>query len=103
MRISDWSSDVCSSDLNIFHRNVAGDHPNAQLFADHEHQGIAAFGPCLQVLGMPGKIKLLTLYIMLIDRCRSEERRVGKECSVRVDLGGRRIIKKKIKIEKKKY
>src|SRR3546814_11409348 len=28
-------------------------------------------------------------------RKRSEERRVGKECSVRVDLGGRRIIKKK--------
>src|SRR3546814_12133732 len=27
---------------------------------------------------------------------RSEERRVGKEVSVRVDLGGRRIIKKKI-------
>src|SRR3546814_11870418 len=26
---------------------------------------------------------------------RSEERRVGKELSVRVDLGGRRIIKKK--------
>src|SRR3546814_12115155 len=29
-------------------------------------------------------------------RLRSEERRVGKECSVRVDLGGRRIIQKKI-------
>src|SRR3546814_12429327 len=28
---------------------------------------------------------------------RSEERRVGKEVSVRVDLGGRRIIKKKKK------
>src|SRR3546814_14608270 len=26
---------------------------------------------------------------------RSEERRVGKECVVRVDLGGRRIIKTK--------
>src|SRR3546814_12392624 len=26
---------------------------------------------------------------------RSEERRVGKECVVRVDLGGRRVIKKK--------
>src|SRR3546814_14061548 len=25
---------------------------------------------------------------------RSEERRVGKECVIRVDLGGRRIIKK---------
>src|SRR3546814_16501352 len=30
---------------------------------------------------------------------RSEERRVGKECSVRVDIGGRRIIKKKKKKE----
>src|SRR3546814_14153062 len=29
------------------------------------------------------------------ERYRSEERRVGKEVSVRVDLGGRRIIKKK--------
>src|SRR3546814_11845897 len=28
---------------------------------------------------------------------RSEERRVGKECVSRVDLGGRRIIKKKNK------
>src|SRR3546814_16579360 len=28
---------------------------------------------------------------------RSEERRVGKECVVRVDLGGRRILKKKKK------
>src|SRR3546814_17942361 len=26
---------------------------------------------------------------------RSEERRVGKECVLRVDLGGRRILKKK--------
>src|SRR3546814_15194856 len=31
---------------------------------------------------------------------RSEERRVGKECVVRVDLGGRRIIKKKIEKER---
>src|SRR3546814_14693532 len=29
---------------------------------------------------------------------RSEERRVGKECVSRVDLGGRRIIKKKNKL-----
>src|SRR3546814_13955422 len=32
---------------------------------------------------------------------RSEERRVGKEWSVRVDLGGRRLIKKKKKSKKK--
>src|SRR3546814_13533628 len=30
-------------------------------------------------------------------RMRSEERRVGKECVIRVDLGGRRNIKKKKK------
>src|SRR3546814_10926482 len=28
------------------------------------------------------------------ERTRSEERRVGKECVIRVGLGGRRIIKK---------
>src|SRR3546814_14308738 len=31
----------------------------------------------------------------ICDPARSEERRVGKSVSVRVDLGGRRIIKKK--------
>src|SRR3546814_15562629 len=32
---------------------------------------------------------------LIFCRNRSEERRVGKECVVRVDLGGRSIIKKK--------
>src|SRR3546814_20721203 len=35
------------------------------------------------------------------DRSRSEERRVGKECAVRVDHGGRRLIKKKKKKKQK--
>src|SRR3546814_15008145 len=34
---------------------------------------------------------------------RSEERRVGKSVSVRVDLGGRRIIKKKTVKQKHRY
>src|SRR3546814_13488896 len=38
-----------------------------------------------------------------LEGLRSEERRVGKGVSVRVDLGGRRIIKKKIKREKQYY
>src|SRR3546814_11417538 len=37
-------------------------------------------------------------YGPLLTDPRSEERRVGKSVSVRVDLGGRRIIKKKKKI-----
>ena len=45
------------------------------------------------------KTKLLCLLIaalMLLSlaACGKEERRVGKECNLRVDLGGRRIIKK---------
>src|SRR3546814_11482021 len=35
------------------------------------------------------------VWLMIVPMLRSEERRVGKECVVRVDLGGRRIIKKK--------
>src|SRR3546814_12395509 len=42
----------------------------------------------LDVVGTPISVTVLS---------RSEERRVGKEWSVRVDLGGRRIIKKKKK------
>src|SRR3546814_19206473 len=36
----------------------------------------------------------------ILDVRRSEERRVGKECAVRVDLGGRRSIKKKTTTQK---
>src|SRR3546814_17542592 len=73
MRISDWSSDVCSSDL------VAESHGNGrEIFAEK--------GKCL-LAGERCVAKIVPN--------RSEERRVGKECVVRVDLGGRRIIKKK--------
>src|SRR3546814_20837733 len=73
MRISDWSSDVCSSDLvksgdlvSVFaeQRSQSAPQPARRSGQQHAHR-------------------------------RSEERRVGKELSVRVDLGGRRIIKKK--------
>src|SRR3546814_16316930 len=48
-----------------------------------------------RALGVP-------LYVLLGGKARSEERRVGKECSVRVDLGGRLIIKKKKNHKKRK-
>src|SRR3546814_5739566 len=55
MRISDWSSDVCSSDLHAFWR----DRPHAQ-YRGAERTGRG-----------PDQALLPT---------RSEERRVGKEC-----------------------
>ena len=44
-------------------------------------------------------ISRLPPYSTLVVYVRSEERRIGKDVSVRVDLGGRRIIKKITKIE----
>src|SRR3546814_13633826 len=65
MRISDWSSDVCSSD-----RNWAADEViKRELWSQIE-----------QVLALPGlHIRgLMTMAPIVPDR--SEERRVGKEC-----------------------
>src|SRR3546814_20284486 len=82
MRISDWSSDVCSSDLlhlSLDYMNLgAVDHFFETLVARSLRQG----GPAPDAGRRPRFP-------------RSEERREGKSVSVRVDLGGRRIIKKK--------
>src|SRR3546814_3381142 len=92
MRISDWSSDVCSSDLfeiaigpPMKVNDVAG--PRCK---DHEFSGCLV--GCIQPEIAHRSVPLLTFD----EPERSEERRVGKSVSVRVDLGGRRIIKIKI-------
>src|SRR3546814_1268497 len=69
MRISDWSSDVCSSDL--IHRHLAGTGDLARATGgDH----VGGLDP--EMLGHPA--------LDFVDRdlavIRSEERRVGKEC-----------------------
>src|SRR3546814_18459522 len=85
MRISDWSSDVCSSDLDA----RAGDPPRHD---PHCHRGRqhavlgdddepAAAAPRRELRREIGRAS-----------CR------GKSVSVRVDLGGRRIMKKKTDI-----
>src|SRR3546814_11772173 len=81
MRISDWSSDVCSSDLLIAiddRRDVV-----AQISADHvagrvdpDRQGaidLTQQPPVAEKIGMIGDGGK-------VERPRSEERRVGKEC-----------------------
>src|SRR3546814_6232229 len=99
MRISDWSSDVCSSDLGQDDaRQRAARRNGVGRCAGHPHRrhprtampapgyGCAAYqvGRCVD------------------DRPRSldKDRKSvveGKRVSVRVDLGGRRILKKKNK------
>src|SRR3546814_14771433 len=90
MRISDWSSDVCSSDLDRAQCRgdvlavLGGDH-HAQRIDDPVTRERVDLEPQLV-----GRQHLLALH--------REDRKSdvwGKSVSVRVDLGGRRIIKKK--------
>src|SRR3546814_12865669 len=103
MRISDWSSDVCSSDLAaLFHpqdhpRRLAGHAAVAQgvLHQHGEH--------LLQVARVDqygqGRYAVAELDLVQVGRDGFEVDRKsvvwGKSVSVRVDLGGRRLIKKK--------
>src|SRR3546814_16927608 len=98
MRISDWSSDVCSSDLQA---EAAPSFPRtlpAQP-ADQRHQR----HPQPEVAEVPYQRARPVRRIALADRGQPAAARIGdrksvvegKSVSVRVDLGGRRIIKKK--------
>src|SRR3546814_6192620 len=90
MRISDWSSDVCSSDLDAAGRGVAAANVVVQ-FVDYRDTGLrdssGAVVPEAQVIG-EGDVWVLTGGNLVPGRwskgspeaVRSEERRVGKEC-----------------------
>src|SRR3546814_18574189 len=94
MRISDWSSDVCSSDLvspvalassrrasSAALVSVDSITNVGSVSSSNEEKKMAARSPSQGSMSSANE--------------RSEERRVGKSVSVRVDLGGRRILKKK--------
>src|SRR3546814_20150024 len=84
MRISDWSSDVCSSDLPGRRPTDPGRPPGSPRRA-----------PPRRTRRSCGRGRRATTATCSAGRpLRSEERRVGKECVIRVDLGGRRIITK---------
>src|SRR3546814_15682791 len=100
MRISDWSSDVCSSDL----RHGGGGRGQGPR---RRHPGR---GPCRRHRRFAADVGEISGHALGngpfrsqsgVDPQRSEERRVGKECAVRVDLGGRRIIQKKTRNSRK--
>src|SRR3546814_14883844 len=97
MRISDWSSDVCSSDLPVRgrlpaageaasmppHRSpIHGGHPMSDLapVLDHLRGGFdGAVGRLCDLLRIRS-VSPDPVYKEEVVRARSEERRVGKEC-----------------------
>src|SRR3546814_18742977 len=103
MRISDWSSDVCSSDLHQQHeqeaeigradRDLAQAQRVDQQRVQRAQQDHAAGADQQQVVGQQQGFA----------RGRGDRKSVveGKSVSVRVDLGGRRTLKKKNKKKQK--
>src|SRR3546814_14667369 len=110
MRISDWSSDVCSSDLILDHPEplplkrmgkVCPSEPTELWFrpftkkkiADLTSEEVAA----LRVKAQERAVSLNKNVVPMKTHSYLDRKSVveGKSVSVRVDLGGRRIIKKK--------
>src|SRR3546814_14202433 len=112
MRISDWSSDVCSSDLPVRRSRTMNEETNVRragsaLEADVVRDALALYEP-------PFTFDHGYIYDakdrMVMDAHRrtneaghTDRKRVveGQSVSVRVDLGGRRILKKKTKKNKR--
>src|SRR3546814_20805467 len=100
MRISDWSSDVCSSDL--------GGHPGRRAGGGDQRPAFARGGVTILVRtktqrreGISKSVRAelveAPFFLTSLKKRRADRKSVvlGKSVSVRVDLGGRRIIKKK--------
>src|SRR3546814_11847749 len=88
MRISDWSSDVCSSDLRKQIVNGSfGKALNGKVFFVQERHLFGQFFlggersfPIAMKIGHQWFNRSIAIKIVSIQGDRSEERRVGKEC-----------------------
>src|SRR3546814_12635910 len=104
MRISDWSSDVCSSDLDPLDGETRS-YPDIAKHLHEEGVGWVAIGDenmgegssrehaAMEPRFRNGKVILARSFARIHEDRKSVVS--GKRVSVRVDLGGRRIIKKK--------
>src|SRR3546814_20706208 len=96
MRISDWSSDVCSSDL-LSAAVREGTGRSATLAIDtYGKTGTTQDNRDAIFVGFSGDL-VAAVWVGNDDNSPLDRKSVveGKSVSVRVDLGGRRILKKK--------
>src|SRR3546814_16666526 len=101
MRISDWSSDVCSSDLGGGGGAGGGGGsapPKLNVSvpsSECERKRVETSRPVWSTRSRLSALKkrYFRPTSMLSLSGRSAERRVGRACVVRVDLGGRRFLK----------
>src|SRR3546814_3033703 len=74
MRISDWSSDVCSSDLDDYVEQLEA------LFGGRLYIELSRRGDATEKAAEAALIDLAYARALPLVATRSEERRVGKEC-----------------------
>src|SRR5207249_9736926 len=84
----DWSSDVCSSDLSRSTTRRASDRslPRASR-TPAELSSTFVSTPCTAACSMPSDWPSEPCWLLTVSTCRSEERRVGKECRSRGSPG----------------
>src|SRR3546814_20174284 len=106
MRISDWSSDVCSSDLSDQASESTNEANDARGCSEVSRMATPTSGPPLVCAKAPSPLRagcpaapgqgahhvMLNAFFANADR---QSVGLGKGVSVRVDFGGRSIIKKK--------
>src|SRR3546814_17219013 len=107
MRMSDWSSDVCSSDLGIqvdvWGKFLRNDEPPCELLvvlfgalvSQQRERRISHHGPVhrltvRRVAQTCGALRILEYVHGCLAEPRSEERRVGKGCLGKCRVGGAR-------------
>src|SRR3546814_18994508 len=100
MRISDWSSDVCSSDLRrvgraeidgSVGRHVCRDKRAARIAA--RKKGRESSVPGVECKRTPGQAACISPASFAISAAARKSVVLGKSVSVRVDHGGGRIMK----------
>src|SRR3546814_18086809 len=97
MRISDWSSDMCSSDLLAHCRGLRAQDPQRQLIGRERGVGFG-LGELVRGAICVREVGTQTDHRRAIRHRREADRKSvveGKSVSVRVDIGVRGIIKKK--------
>src|SRR3546814_19114435 len=92
MRISDWSSDVCSSDLRLGGCASRSRPRGSTAFSWRQREKVEGRRPFVH---NSSSLKRRGFYEQIPSQSRDRKSvGEGKSVSVRLDVGGRRIIKK---------
>src|SRR3546814_17134400 len=95
MRISDWSSDVCSSDLSFSESLEKTLHNALKAASERQHEYVTLEHLLSALIDDEHAAEVMRACGVALEELQSDRKSVvyGRSGSVRVDLGGRRLIK----------